>query len=52
MQQYAVGLAKDKFVKAGDYVTISLHRCMAYEVSCPVALKLMSIGASKLNDPK
>ena len=51
VQQHAVGLAKDKFVKAGDYVTISPHRCMTHDNSWPVALKFMSIGASKLKDP-
>ncbi|KIW71114.1 homoaconitase, mitochondrial [Phialophora macrospora] len=52
VQQYAVGLAKDKFVKSGDYVTISPHHCMTHDNSWPVALKFMSIGASKLQDPK
>jgi homoaconitate hydratase len=28
VQQYAVGLPKDKFVKAGDYITVSPHYCM------------------------
>ncbi|KAJ5147766.1 hypothetical protein N7526_001118 [Penicillium atrosanguineum] len=51
VQQYSVGLAKDKFVKSGDYVTISPHRCMTHDNSWPVALKFMSIGASKLHDP-
>lgn len=51
VQQYAVGLAKDKFVKSGDYVTISPHRIMTHDNSWPVALKFMSIGASKLMDP-
>lgn len=51
VQKYAVGLPKDKFVKAGDYVTISPHHCMTHDNSWPVALKFMSIGASKLNDP-
>lgn len=51
VQQYAVGLAKDKFVKAGDYVTISPHRVMTHDNSWPVALKFMSIGASKIHDP-
>ena len=41
----------DKFVKSGDYVTISPHHCMTHDNSWPVALKFMSIGASKLNDP-
>lgn len=52
VQQYAVGLAKDKYVKSGDYVTISPHHCMTHDNSWPVALKFMSIGASKLKDPK
>ena len=52
VQQYAVGLARDKFVKAGDYVTISPHRCMTHDNSWPVATKFMSIGASRLKDPE
>ena len=51
VQRYSVGLAKDKFVKSGDYVTISPYRCMTHDNSWPVALKFMSIGASKLHDP-
>lgn len=52
VQRYSVGLANDKFVKSGDYVTISPHRCMTHDNSWPVALKFMSIGASKLHDPQ
>lgn len=52
VQQYAVGQPKDKYVKSGDYVTISPHHCMTHDNSWPVALKFMSIGASKLKDPK
>ncbi|KAL4898492.1 homoaconitase LysF [Aspergillus ambiguus] len=51
VQKYAVGLPKDKFVQSGDYVTISPHRCMTHDNSWPVALKFMSIGATKLHDP-
>ncbi|KAJ5166475.1 Homoaconitase [Penicillium canariense] len=51
VQKYSVGLAQDKFVKSGDYVTISPHRCMTHDNSWPVAMKFMSIGASKLHDP-
>ena len=51
VQRYSVGLAKDKIVKSGDYVTISPHRCMTHDNSWPVALKFMTIGASKLHDP-
>lgn len=52
VQKYSVGLAKDKFVKSGDYVTISPYRCMTHDNSWPVAMKFMSIGASKLHDPQ
>lgn len=52
VQKYAVGLPEGKFVKAGDYVTISPHHCMTHDNSWPVALKFMSIGASELKDPK
>lgn len=51
VQKYAVGLAEGKFVKSGDYVTISPHHCMTHDNSWPVALKFMSIGATKINDP-
>ncbi|KKK20967.1 homoaconitase LysF [Aspergillus ochraceoroseus] len=51
VQKYSVGLGKDKFVKSGDYVTISPHRCMTHDNSWPVALKFMSIGASRLHNP-
>ncbi|RMD43511.1 hypothetical protein DV735_g1649, partial [Chaetothyriales sp. CBS 134920] len=52
VQKYAVGLPKDKFVKSGDYVTISPHHCMTHDNSWPVALKFMSIGATKVKDPR
>ncbi|OKL56942.1 Homoaconitase, mitochondrial [Talaromyces atroroseus] len=52
VQKYAVGLPQGKFVKAGDYVTIRPYRCMTHDNSWPVALKFMSIGASKINDPE
>lgn len=51
VQKYAVGLPQGKFVQAGDYVTISPHRCMTHDNSWPVALKFMSIGATKLHNP-
>lgn len=50
VQRYSLGLPKDKVVKSGDYVTLSPHRCMTHDNSWPVALKFMSIGASKIND--
>ncbi|OJD14709.1 homoaconitase, mitochondrial [Emergomyces pasteurianus Ep9510] len=52
VQRYSVGLAPGKHVRSGDYVTISPYKCMTHDNSWPVALKFMSIGASKLQDPK
>ncbi|KAI1451996.1 hypothetical protein F4805DRAFT_463224 [Annulohypoxylon moriforme] len=52
VQRYSVGLATGKKVKAGDYVTLSPHRCMTHDNSWPVALKFMSIGASQIHDNK
>lgn len=50
VQRYSVGLAPGKKVKAGDYVTLAPHHCMTHDNSWPVALKFMSIGASKVHD--
>lgn len=50
MQRYSQGLADGKFVKSGDYVTLSPHKCMTHDNSWPVATKFMSIGASKIHD--
>ena len=52
VQRYSLGLPKDKFVKSGDYVTLSPHHCMTHDNSWPVALKFMSIGASTIHDKK
>ena len=52
IQRYSLGLPEGKFVKSGDYVTLSPHRCMTHDNSWPVALKFMSIGASKIHDKK
>ncbi|KAK3374104.1 hypothetical protein B0T24DRAFT_553944 [Lasiosphaeria ovina] len=52
VQRYSVGLAPGKKVKAGDYVTLSPHHCMTHDNSWPVAMKFMSIGASKIHDNK
>jgi len=49
VQRYSLGLADGKVVKSGDYVTLSPFRD---DNSWPVALKFMSIGASKIHDPK
>ncbi|KAK4235433.1 mitochondrial Homoaconitase [Achaetomium macrosporum] len=50
VQRYAVGLAPGKKVRAGDYVTLAPHHCMTHDNSWPVAMKFMSIGASKIHD--
>ncbi|KAK3326604.1 hypothetical protein B0H66DRAFT_165875 [Apodospora peruviana] len=50
VQRYSVGLAPGKKVKAGDYVTLAPHHCMTHDNSWPVAMKFMSIGASKIYD--
>ncbi|KAK3308496.1 uncharacterized protein B0T15DRAFT_524556 [Chaetomium strumarium] len=52
VQRYAVGLAPGKKVRAGDYVTLAPHHCMTHDNSWPVAMKFMSIGASKIHDNK
>ncbi|KAK3370350.1 hypothetical protein B0H63DRAFT_440744 [Podospora didyma] len=52
VQRYSVNLAPGKKVKAGDYVTLSPHHCMTHDNSWPVAMKFMSIGASKIHDNK
>ncbi|KAJ9220374.1 hypothetical protein DTO271D3_7531 [Paecilomyces variotii] len=52
VQNFSVDLPKDKFVKSGDYVTIAPYKCMTHDNSWPVALKFMSIGASKLHNPE
>ncbi|KAK5120102.1 mitochondrial Homoaconitase [Meristemomyces frigidus] len=50
VQRYSQGLPEGKFVKSGDYVTLSPHHCMTHDNSWPVATKFMSIGASKIHD--
>ena len=52
VQRYSVGLPDGKFVKSGDYVTLSPHKCMTHDNSWPVATKFMAIGATKVHDPK
>ncbi|KAH7089615.1 homoaconitase mitochondrial precursor [Paraphoma chrysanthemicola] len=52
VQRYAVGVAEGKILRSGDYVTLAPHKCMTHDNSWPVALKFMSIGATRINDPK
>lgn len=52
VQQYSVGLAPGKKVKAGDYVTLKPHRCMTHDNSFPVSTKFAAMGATKIHDPE
>ncbi|KZM24648.1 4 iron, 4 sulfur cluster binding [Ascochyta rabiei] len=52
VQRHAVGVAEGKLIRSGDYVTLQPAKCMTHDNSWPVALKFMSIGATKINDPK
>ena len=52
VQRFSHDLPKGHYVKAGDYVVLSPHHCMTHDNSWPTALKFMSIGASKIHDPK
>ncbi|KAL2039067.1 hypothetical protein N7G274_008116 [Stereocaulon virgatum] len=52
VQRYSLGVGEDQYIKAGDYVTLSPHYCMTHDNSWPTALKFMSIGASKIHDPR
>ncbi|CAD6580444.1 MAG: mitochondrial Homoaconitase [Alectoria sarmentosa] len=51
IQRYCLDLAKDQYVRAGDFVTLKPHACMTHDNSWPTALKFMSIGAKKIHDP-
>lgn len=51
IQRHAVGLEKGQYVRAGDFVGISPAYCMSHDNSWPIALKFMSIGASKIANP-
>lgn len=51
VQKYAVGVAEGKVLRSGDYVTLQPHKCMTHDNSWPVALKFMSIGATKIHNP-
>ncbi|KAK2766792.1 mitochondrial Homoaconitase [Arachnomyces sp. PD_36] len=52
VQKYSVGLPEGKFVKSGDFVTISPHHCMSHDNSWPIASKFQAIGATKIKDPR
>ena len=52
VERFCLGLKKDQHIKAGDFVTISPAHCMTHDNSWPTALKFMSIGASKIHNPR
>lgn len=52
IQRYSLDLAKDQYVKAGDFVTLRPHKCMTHDNSWPTAMKFMAIGAKKIHDPR
>jgi homoaconitate hydratase len=49
-QQYAVGLAPGKKIKAGDYIALAPHHCMSHDNTWPIAKKFLDIGASKIHN--
>ena len=52
VQRHSLGLGKDQYVKAGDFVTLAPAYTMTHDNSWPTALKFMSIGASKIAHPR
>jgi homoaconitate hydratase len=52
VQRHAVGLPEGKVVRSGDYVQIKPYRLMTHDNTWPVAKKFMSMGATRVNDPK
>lgn len=52
LQQYAVGLPEGKLIRSGDYISAQPAACLTHDNSWPVALKFMSMGATKIHNPK
>ncbi|KAI3393771.1 hypothetical protein diail_3730 [Diaporthe ilicicola] len=52
VQRHAVGLPEGKLVRSGDYVQIEPYRCMSHDNTWPIAKKFMSMGATRVKDPK
>lgn len=51
-QRHALDLPESKFVRSGDFITLSPHRCMTHDNSWPVATKFMEMGATNIHDPQ
>ncbi|RCI10270.1 hypothetical protein L249_8572 [Ophiocordyceps polyrhachis-furcata BCC 54312] len=52
VQRYAVDLPQGKLVRSGDYISLAPQYCMTHDNSWPVALKFMSMGATKVQRPQ
>ncbi|KAI1437766.1 homoaconitase [Xylaria sp. CBS 124048] len=52
VQNAAVGLPEGKLVRSGDYISLSPQYCMSHDNTWPIALKFMSLGATKINRPE
>ncbi|KAJ3372321.1 mitochondrial Homoaconitase [Allomyces arbusculus] len=50
-QRYAVGLAPNQVVRAGDFVYIQPHHVMTHDNTGAVMAKFQAIGATKMADP-
>ncbi len=51
-QKFAVGLTKDQYVHAGDYISIKPAYVMTHDNTGAVIPKFKSIGANKLTNPR
>lgn len=52
VQRHSVGLEENQYVKAGDFVSLQPAYVMTHDNSWPTALKFISIGASKIRNPR
>ncbi|KAK8074545.1 homoaconitate hydratase [Apiospora hydei] len=52
IQRHAVGLPEGKVVRSGDYISLSPARIMTHDNTAAVMSKFITIGASKIQDPK
>ncbi|KAI1404630.1 homoaconitase [Hypoxylon fuscum] len=52
VQRHAVNLPEGKLVRSGDYVQIKPYKCMSHDNSFPIITKFLSIGATRIKDPK
>ncbi|KLO17231.1 homoaconitase [Schizopora paradoxa] len=51
VQKYAVGLAPQRIVRAGDYVMIRPQHVMTHDNTGPVISKFTGIGATQIHNP-